>query len=123
MEILRKRGKEKLRLRNMSHKISNRDYKYYKKLFLECIRENEKITDSLNKYYRRIQVYFFYDRKDTRVRQTVKEFLRLPTISTFEGSKPSTALSKDGLGCILFFTNHMKEYTRARAVYKIYKIL
>jgi len=58
MELLRKRGKEKLRFRNMSHRVSNKDFNYFKRLFLECIRENEDIANSLIEYYKRIKYFF-----------------------------------------------------------------
>ncbi|EMR73303.1 hypothetical protein MCGE09_00524 [Thaumarchaeota archaeon SCGC AB-539-E09] len=58
MESLRKRGKEKLRFRKMSFRVPNRDFKYFKRFFLECLSENKDITNSLTKYYRRIQIFF-----------------------------------------------------------------
>lgn len=114
MQSLRKRGKEKLRFRKMSHKISNKNFKYFKRLFLECIRENEGIANSLNKYYRRIQVFFFYDRKDPNVGKAVKDILNFPAIPNLTDTKPSTAISRDNLGCICFFIHHINEYTSKR---------
>ena len=114
MQSLRKRGKEKLRLRKMSPKISNKDYKYFKSLFLECIKENEDIANSLNEIYRRIQVFFFNDRKERNVGEAVKDFLNLTIIPNYTDSKPATVTSYDNLGCILFFIQHMNEYTSKR---------
>jgi len=114
MQSLRKKGKEKLRFRKMSTKISNKDYKYFKSLFLECIKENKDIANSLNEIYRHIQVFFFNDRKEQNIGGSVKDFLNLTTIPNYRDSHPATTTSRDKLGCILFFIQHMNEYTSKR---------
>lgn len=114
MESLRKRGKEKLRFRRISHRVSSRDFKYFKRLFLDCLRENEAIVNSLIKFYRRIQIFFFYNRKESGIGESVRDFLGLSIIPNYEGTQPATTTSKNGLGCILFFIQHMKEYTEKR---------
>lgn len=43
MSVLRKRGKEKLRIRKMSKLVTNKQFKYVKKLILECLKENPEI--------------------------------------------------------------------------------
>jgi len=67
MSILRKRGKEKLRFRIMNKRVANREFKYLKRLFLECLKENSDIEKQLDSYYKRIQVYFYYEQADPNV--------------------------------------------------------
>ena len=115
MELVRKRGKEKLRFRNRSQRVSNRAFNYYKSLFLECLHENEDVVNSLIEYYKKIQVFFFYNRKESIIGETVRKFLDLSITPSYKGSQPATAISKDGLGCILFFIQHMNEFTESRS--------
>lgn len=114
MSILRKRGKEKLRFRIMDRRVTNKDFRYFKRLFLECLKENGDIEKQLDFYYRRIQVLFFYEQTDPQVEKSVKEFLKDPEWSHHPTSRPALAVSREGLGCIPFFIKHMREYTKRR---------
>ena len=67
MSILRKRGKTKLRFRIMNKRVTNRDFKYLKRLFLRCLSENQDIAERLNENYKFIQVFFFYEATDPNV--------------------------------------------------------
>ena len=42
----------------MNERVTNKGFKYLKRLFLECLKENSDIEKQLDSYYKRIQVYF-----------------------------------------------------------------
>jgi len=114
MSILRKRGKEKLRFRIMNKRVTYKDFKYLKHLFVECLRENGDIEKQLDSYYKRIQVYFFYEQTEPNVEKSLIEFLKDPEAPHHPSSKPAFAQSRKGLGCIMFFVKHLKEFTEKR---------
>jgi len=114
MSLLRKRGQEKLRFRIMNKKVMNKDFKYLKRLFLECLKENSNVERQLDSYYKHIQVYFFYEKNDPDVEKSVKEFLKAPEYTRRPKDSPAFATSREGFGCIVFFLKHLKEKTEER---------
>lgn len=68
----------------------------------------------LDKYYRRIQVYFFFKQTDAGVEKAIQEALKDKSIKHTPASQPATSISKNGLGCILFFIGHLEEFTAER---------
>jgi len=114
MSILRKRGKEKIRFRIMNNRVTNRDFKYLKRLFLECLGENRDIVKRLNEYYKLIQVFFFYEATDPNVENSLKSILNDSTISHSARPVPAFALSKKNVGCIMVFVKHLNEFTQNR---------
>ena len=114
MSILRKRGKEKLRFRIMNRRVTNKEFKYLKHLFLECLKENSDIESQLDSYYKRIQVYLFYAKTDPDVEKSVREFLKDPEYSCSPKPIPAFTTSEKGFGCICFFLEHLREFTKKR---------
>ena len=115
MSILRKRGKEKLRFKNMNkQRVSNKDFKYLKRLFLQCLKENSEIEKQLDFHYRRLEVFFFYEQTEPNIEKTIMEFLKVPDYSHHPESKPAFTTSEKGLGCIAFFLKHLRETTEKR---------
>ena len=93
MSILRKRGKPKLRFRNMSRRVTNKEFNYLKKLCLECLRENENIEKSLDSYYKRIQIFFFYDVKENNIDNSIRDFLNTPDLPIPKSPTPATTVN------------------------------
>ena len=114
MSILRKKGKPKLRFTNMSKRVINREFKYLKKLILECLKENEDIEKQLDSYYRRIQIFLFYESTEKNVAESIRAFFNDPDMIAPCQPKPAVAVSVKGLGCIVFFLKHFKEFTEKR---------
>ena len=114
MSILRKRGKEKLRFRIMNRRVTNKELKYFKRLFLECLKENNDIEKQLDSYYKRIQVCFFYEQTDPDVEKSLREFLKDPNVTHHANSSPAFTQSRKGFGCIMIFVKHLKEFTKKR---------
>ena len=114
MEALRKRGKAKLRFRIMSHRVQRRFYNTFKKLFFECLNENEEMAEFLNRTYSRIQVYFFWETLDDGIELAVHQALNDKSYIHSTQPTPATAISKNGRGCILFFIKHLLERTQER---------
>ena len=114
MSILRKRGKEKLRFRIMNRRVTSKDFKYLKRLFLECLKENGDIEKQLNSYYRRIQVCFFYEQTDPNMEESLREILEDPNVTHSVSSSPAFTISEKGIGCIMFFIKHLMEFTKKR---------
>ena len=114
MSILRKRGKEKLRFRIMNSRVTSKEFKYLKRLFLKCLKENSDIGRQLDSYYKRIQVYFFYEQTDPNVEKALREFLKDPKVTHHPNSSPASTRSVNGLGCITFFLKHLREFTKKR---------
>ena len=114
MSILRKRGKEKLSFKIMNRRVTNKEFEYFKRLFLECLRENSDIEKQLDSYYNRIQVYFLYKRADLNVEKTLREFFKDPNPYLPPPSKPVFAISKKGSGCIGFFLEDLRGYVEER---------
>jgi len=114
MSILRKRGKEKIRFRIMNHRVTNRDFKYLKRLFLKCLSENQYIAERLNENYKLIQVYFFYEAIDPNAENSLKSILNDSTIRYSAKPTPASAQSRKNVACILMFVKHLNEYTQKR---------
>lgn len=114
MSILRKRGKEKLRFRVMDRRVTNKDFKYLKRLFLECLKENSHIEKQLDSYYKRIQVFIFYERTERDVEKSIKDFLKDQEASIHSRSIPALAISRGGLGCIPIFLKHLRDFAKNR---------
>lgn len=114
MSILRKRGKEKLRFRIMDTRVTNKEFKYLKRLFLECLKENSDIEKQLDSYYKRIQVYFYYEQADPNVEKSMREFLKNPNVTRPAKPSPASTTSFEGLGCIVFFLKHLEDCTKKR---------
>ncbi len=114
MSILRKRGKEKLRFRVMNSRVTNRDFKYLKRLFLICLNENQDITMRLDETYKLMQVYFFYESTDPNVENTLRSTLDDSTISHSSEPTPAIAQSRKNIGCIMMFLKHLNEISKKR---------
>lgn len=114
MSILRKIGKEKLRFRIMNKRVTNKEFKYLKRLFLECLKENSDVEEQLDSYYRHIQVCFFYEQTDPNVEKSLREFLKDPDVIHHSGSSPAFTQSRKGFGCIMFFLKHLRDFTEKR---------
>jgi hypothetical protein len=114
MSVLRKRGKEKLRFRIMNRKVTNKEFKYLKRLFLNCLKENSDIEKQLDSYYRLIQVFFFYEKTDPNVEKSIRDFLKDPEYPYHPKSIPAFATSRKGFGCIAYFSKHLMEFTENR---------
>jgi len=114
MSLLRKRGQEKLRFRIMNKKVTNKDFMYLKRLFLECLKENGNVERQLDSYYKRIQVYFFHEETDPDVEKSVREFLKDPEYTRRPKDSPAFVTSRDGFGCIVFFLKHLRDSTKKR---------
>jgi len=115
MSILRKRGKEKLRFRIMNKRVTNKEFKYSKRLFLECLRENSGIEKQLDSYYDHIQIFFFYKQSDSNVEKSLREFLKDPNLTRPSGHTPASTVSRKRLGCIVFFLKHLRDLTKKRS--------
>lgn len=115
MSVLRKRGKEKIRFRIMNNRVTNRDFKYLKRLFLECLGENQDIAEQLNENYKLIQVYFFYDSADPNAEDSLRSALNDSNISHSREPNPAFARSRKNVGCIMVFLKHLNEFTQKRA--------
>lgn len=113
MSILRKRGKEKLRFRIINKRVTNKEFKYLKRLFLECLRENRDIEKQLESYYKCIQVYFFHKETDPNVEESIRESLKDPEVAR-PGPSPASTVSKNGFGCITFFLKNLMDSTKKR---------
>ena len=114
MNILRKKGKEKIRFRIMNGRVSNRDFKYMKRLFLGSLNENPDIAEQLDKHYKLIQVCFFYETKDPAVENTLKNILKDSTITHSSEPTPAFAQSRKNIGCIMVFVKQLDEITQKR---------
>lgn len=115
MNISRKKGKEKLRFRIMDRKrVTTKDFKYLKRLFLECLKVNEDIEKRLDSYYKRIQVCFFYEQTDPDVEKALRQFLESSDLTRNPASSPAFARSRKGLGCIMIFLKHLMDFTKER---------
>jgi len=98
----------------MNRKVTNKEFKYLKRLFLECLRENTDIEKQLDSYYKHIQVYFFYEKTDPNVEKSVREFLKDPKYTCRLTSSPAFTTSRKGFGCIVFFLKHLRDFTKKR---------
>jgi len=114
MSILRKRGKEKLRFRVMNSKVTNSDFKYLKRLFLDCLNENQDITKQLDETYKLIQVFFFDESTDPDVENILRKTLEDSTITKSPKPIPAFAQSKKNIGCIMMFVKHLHEISKKR---------
>lgn len=115
MSILRKRGKAKLRFRIMNRRVPNKEFKYFKRLFLECLRENKDVEKQLDSYYKCIQVGFFYEKNDPNALKSLREFFKDPNLTrSLISSQRAFAFSKNGFGYIGFFLKYLKEYIEER---------
>ena len=114
MSILRKRGKERIRFRIMNNRVTNRDFKYLKRLFIKCLIENQDIAEQLNENYKLIQVYFFYESTDPNVEDSLRNILDDSAISHSKEPIPSFAQSRKNVGCIMVFLKHLNEFTQKR---------
>jgi len=95
-------------------RVTTKDFKYLKGLFLECLRENTDIEKQLDSYYKRIQVYFFYNTTDPDVEKSVRDFMRNPKYVYSPKPSPALSTSEKGLGCICFFLEQLRDFTKKR---------
>lgn len=114
MSILRKRGKEKLRFKIMNNRVPNPIFKNLKGLIIKSLNENPDIAEKLDKYYKLIQVCFFYEAKDPNVVSSLQQILKDPKIVETPTPKPALAQSRKNIGCILIFVKHVDEITQGR---------
>jgi len=115
MDSLKKKGKEKLRFKIMNEAVSNRDFKYFNRLFLTCLNENPDIAEELNRIYEPIQIYYYYETKDPNIGDNLRKILNDPEANYFSRPIPALAQSRKNVGCILVFLKHMWEFTQKRA--------
>ncbi len=114
MSILRKKGKEKLRFKIMNKAVSNLDFKYFNRLFLACVNENPDVAKKLDRIYKLIQIYYYYEAKDPDVGYNLRKTLDDPEIIYDSRPTPALAQSRKNVGCILVFVKHLKELTQRR---------
>lgn len=114
MSILRKKGKEKLLFKIMNTQVSNSVFKNLKMLILKCLNENPDITKRLDKSYKLIQIYFFYDAKDPNVESILQRTLNDSNVTFVPKPNPALAQSRKNIGCILVFIKHLEEFTKKR---------
>jgi hypothetical protein len=114
MSILRKKGKEKLRFKIMNNRVPNPIFNNLKGLIIKSLNENADITEKLDKYYKLIQIYFFYEVKDPNVVSNMQQTLKDPKITDIPKAKPALAISRKNIGCILIFVKHLEETTQKR---------
>lgn len=103
MSILRKRGKEKLRFRIMNRRVTNKEFKYLKRLFLECLRENREIEKQLDSYYRRIRIGFSYKKGDSITVKFLRDFFQDSSFPSAIANNKAFSTSKSGVGYVGFF--------------------
>jgi hypothetical protein len=115
MSILRKRGKPKLRFRNMSELVVTKELKYVKKLILECLKENPEIEQKLDSFYHQIQVFIFDNCLEQNIVEIIEKFLEDHNTNIKVGSTPALAISRKGRGCIAIFLKNLNEFTKKRA--------
>jgi hypothetical protein len=114
MSILRKKGKEKLRFKIMNNRVPNPKFKSLKGLIIKSLNENPDITEKIDKYYKIIQIYFFYEVKDPHVLSSMQQILKDPKITDIPKAKPALAISRKNIGCVLIFVKHLEETTQKR---------
>jgi len=98
----------------MNSRVTSKDFKYLKQLFLNCLNENKDITKQLNETYKLIQVYFFYESSDPNVESTLKTTLNDSNVSHSAKSTPAFAQSRKNVGCIMVFLKQLNEITEKR---------
>lgn len=114
MSILRRKGKEKLRFRIASKRVTSRDFKYLKRLFLKCLNENRDIAERLSDIYKLIQVFILYERTDPNTVNLLRSVLKDNTLSYSTKPDPAFAQSRKNIGCIMVFVKHLNEFTQRR---------
>ena len=114
MNSLRRKGKEKIRFRSMNPRITSRNFQNFKRLFIECLRENYEIKRILNQNYSRIQVYFFWETSDPGVEVAVRQALNDNSYTFSTTPIPATTISRNRRGCILVFLGHLMERIKQR---------
>jgi hypothetical protein len=112
--MLRKRGKEKIRFRVMNSRVTSGDFKYLKRLFLDCLNENRDIAKQLDETYKLIQVWFFYESSDTNVESTLKTTLNDSNVSHSAKPTPAFTQSRKNVGCVMMFLKNLDETTKKR---------
>lgn len=99
----------------MNRRVTNKEFKYFKRLFLECLRENSDIEKKLDFYYKRIQVGFFQYKTKPNAHHSLKEFFEDPNFPLSVISSPNAfAVSKNGLGYIGFYLKDLRHYFEER---------
>ena len=98
----------------MNSKVANQDFKRWKKICLRCLNENQSISEKLDKFYRLISVYFFYEVTDPHVSNIIREALADPSLPCPSKPVPAAAYSRKNRGCIVIFLKHFKEHILKR---------
>jgi len=98
----------------MNSRVTNRSFRYLKRLFLICLNENQDISMRLDEMYKLIQVCFFYESTDPNVENTLRSTLADSTISYSSKSVPAIAQSGKNIGCIMMFSKHLDETSKKR---------
>ena len=114
MSILRKRGKEKLRFRIMNKRVTNKEFKYFKRLFLECLEENSDIERKLNSYYKRIQIGFSYKKGDPITIKFLRDFFKDSSFPSAIANNNAFSTSKNGVGYVGFFIKDLQDHIKKR---------
>ena len=95
-------------------RVSRKDIKYFKELFLECLYENEDLINKLNNNYKSISLCLFYKQSDHGIEKTLQKALHDTTIKHESSSTPGYAVSSKGYGCICFFKFHLEQVSDKR---------
>lgn len=113
MSILRKRGKEKLRFRIINkRRVTNKEFKYFKRLFLECLNENGDIERKLDSYYKRIQIGFSYKKGEPITLKFLRDFFKDSGLPSAIANSKAFGTSKNGIGYVGFFTRDLQDHIK-----------
>ena len=114
MSILRKRGKEKLRFRIVNRRVTNKEFKYFKRFFLECLKENRDIEKQLDSYYKRIQIGFSFRKGDFITIKFLRDFFKDSSFPSAIANREAFSVSKNGVGYIGFFIKDLQDHKKKR---------
>jgi hypothetical protein len=112
MSILRKRRKEKLRFRIVNKRVTNKEFKYFKRLFLESLGENSDIEKKLDSYYRRIQIGFSYKKGDPITINFLRDFFKDPSFASVIADNKAFSTSKNGVGYVGLFIKDLQDHIK-----------
>ncbi len=98
----------------MNKIVTTKECEYIRRLFLECLDENQDISYSLNKKYKKIHVCLYYEATDNGIENTLRSILDDNTHRYFARPTPALTISRKNMGCIVIFMKHLKEFTQKR---------
>jgi len=112
MSVLRKRGKEKLRFRIMNKRVTNKEFKYFKRFFLECLEENSDTERKLDSYYKRIQIGFAYEKGDPITIKFLRDFFKDSSFPSAIANNKAFSTSKNGVGYVGLFVKDLQDHIK-----------